>query len=102
MEKMKEKLSNIANLLNQYRSSHHIPGLAASIIADGEMIYAQGFGTPDLENPYAMVTPDAVFSIQSITKSFTASPLVHLEETTSFSLDTPIIEYLPYFHTKNG
>ena len=99
---MKEKLGNIANLLNQYRSSHNIPGLAMSIVSNGEIIYKQGFGTVSVDNPFARATADTLFPIADITKNFTATALVHLEETTSFSLDVPVIKYLPYFRTKNG
>lgn len=99
---MKEKLVNIANLLNKYRSSHNIPGLAVSIIFDGAVIYKQGFGTVSVNNPFARVTADTLFPLADITKNFTATAIVHLEETTSFSLDAPIIKYLPYFRTKNG
>jgi len=99
---MHEKRTNIAHLLNQYRSSHQIPGLAVSIIDNGEVVYSQGFGTYDADTPYNLVTEDTLFSIQGITESFTASALVHLEEHSTFQLDTPVVEYLPYFQTKRG
>src|SRR5699024_6549163 len=100
---MREKLSNITNLLNQYRGSHQIPGLAVSIIDKCEVVYSQGFGAYDADIPYNLVTSDTIFSIQGITESFTASALVHLEEHHStFRLDVPVVEYLPYFKTKTG
>lgn len=99
---MKEKLSDITHLLNMYRSSHQIPGLAVSMIDDGEVVYSQGFGTPHAESPYNLVTSDTLFSIQGITETFTASALVHLEEQTSFNLDTPVVEYLPFLNRKDN
>lgn len=99
---MSAPLENIASLLNSYRNSHQIPGLAVNIIADGEIIYTQGFGTPHAESPFNLVTDHTLFSIQGITESFTASALVHLEEHSSFTLGAPVIEYLPYFESENG
>lgn len=94
---MQAKIQDISKILNQYRSSHQIPGLSANMIVDGEVVYSQGFGTPHAESPYNLIHADTLFSIQGITEAFTACALVHLEEHSSFSLDTPVVEYLPYF-----
>lgn len=99
---MQAKLQDIVSLLNNYRSSHHIPGFTVSLIADGEIAYSQGFGTPHAESPYNLVTDRTLFSIQAITESFTASALLHLEEHSSFELDAPVVDYLPYFKNENG
>lgn len=99
---MQKKLTNIADLLNQYRNSHEISGLAVSIIGEGEVVYSQGFGTYEVEHPYKLVTPETMFSIQGITQSLTASALLHLEEHSAFDLDMPVVEYLPYFKTQAG
>ena len=97
---MKEKLTEFDQLLTTYRHSHQIPGFTTNIVAGEDIVYSQGFGMLDAKR--SVVTGDTIFSIQNITKSFTASALVHLEEETDFSLDTPIIEFLPYFRTKHG
>src|SRR5690625_5464323 len=94
---MQAKIQDISKLLNQYRSSHQIPGLAANMIVDGEVVYSQGFGTPHAESSYNLIHADTLFSIQGITEAFTACALVHLEEHSSFSLDTPVVEYFSYF-----
>lgn len=92
-----EKISDIIHLLNNYRSSQHIPGLVVSLIQDGEIVYTQGFGTTDIEQPYQLVKPDTLFSTQGITESFTATCLAHLENQSTFSLNDPVTTYLPYF-----
>jgi len=97
---MQAKIQDISKLLNQYRSSHQIPGLAANMIVDGEVVYSQGFGTPHAESPYNLINADTLFSIQGVTEAFTACALVHLEEHSSFDLDIPVVEYLPYFEKK--
>src|SRR5699024_8925583 len=72
------------------------------IVAEQEIVYSRGFGISALDSEYATVTPNTIFSIQDVTTNFTALSLVHLEENTSFKLDIPIVEYLPYFRTKIG
>src|SRR5690625_8001119 len=93
---MQAKIQDISKLLNQYRSSHQIPGLAANMIVDGEVVYSQGFGTPHAESPYNLINADTLLSIQEVTEAFTPCALIHLEEHSSFYIDIPVVEYLPY------
>jgi CubicO group peptidase (beta-lactamase class C family) len=46
-------------------------GVASAVVQDGKVIYAKGYGYPDMENKLP-VTTATLFSIGSITKSFTA------------------------------
>jgi hypothetical protein len=63
----------------QLFSSYNIPGVAVAVAKDGIPIYEHGFGQRDLEKGLP-ITPDTVFGIGSITKSFTC---VALMETSS-------------------
>lgn len=99
---MQKRLTELNQLLTAYRHSHEIPGLAANVVSKGKVIYSQGFGMTSIDENRSIVTPETIFSIQSITKSFTASALVHLEQETDFCLDAPVVKYLPYFRTKHG
>src|SRR5699024_12297308 len=94
---MQAKIQDISKILNQYRSSHQIPGLAANMIVDGEVVYSQGFGTPHAEAPYNLIHADTLFSIQGITEAFTECALVHLEEHTSITLDAHVVQNLLLF-----
>lgn len=99
---LESKLKAIEEVLTHYRYYQNIPGMAVSIVAEQEIVYSRGFGISALDSEYATVTPNTIFSIQDVTTNFTALSLVHLEENTSFKLDIPIVEYLPYFRTKSG
>src|SRR5690606_30258396 len=74
-----------------------IPGLAMAISQHGETIYEQGFGVRDIETN-KRVTPDTIFGIASVTKSFTALAIMQLVEQGKLTLDSPVIRYLPQFH----
>jgi CubicO group peptidase (beta-lactamase class C family) len=72
-----------------------IPGLAVGVWDDG-IEQTAGFGVTSVENPLP-VTPDTLFQVGSISKTFTATALIMLLEAGQVDLDTPIRAYLPDF-----
>jgi len=77
------------------------PGLAVSIVSGGETIYAKGFGYRD-EARALPVTPNTIFGMASITKSFTALAVMELVEAGRISLDDPVQKHLPGFDVPGG
>ncbi|QAY75942.1 serine hydrolase [Sphingosinicella sp. BN140058] len=68
---------------------------AAVLIAQGEAIlYRNAHGMADVALGVPL-TPDHVFRIASITKTFTAGLIVHMVERGELSLDAPAGDYLP-------
>jgi CubicO group peptidase (beta-lactamase class C family) len=76
-----------------------IPGLAVGVWHDG-IEQTTGFGVTSVENPLP-VTPDTLFQVGSISKTFTATALMMLMEAGKVDLDTPIRAYLPDFRLSN-
>lgn len=72
-----------------------IPGLAIGVWHDG-IEQVAGFGVTSVENPLP-VTPDTLFQVGSISKTFTATALMMLMEAGKVDLDTPVRTYLPDF-----
>ncbi len=72
-----------------------IPGLAVGLWHAG-IEQVAGFGVTSVENPLP-VTPDTLFQVGSISKTFTATALMMLMEAGRVDLDTPIRAYLPDF-----
>src|SRR5512147_182418 len=72
-----------------------IPGLAVGVWHAGVEQVA-GFGVTSVENPLP-VTPETLFQVGSISKTFTATALMMLMEAGQVDLDTPIRVYLPNF-----
>lgn len=68
-------------------------GLAVGVVYDGQLVYAKGFGMADIDKKIP-VTPDTIFRIGSISKTFTTIGLMQLAEQGKFSLDDPINPYL--------
>ena len=91
---------HIARLESRIRAAMaeaNVPGLALSIIADGELHYAAGFGTTSVEDGGQPVTPETIFRIGSTSKPIAAFVIMRLVDQGLLDLDTPISEILPDF-----
>jgi CubicO group peptidase (beta-lactamase class C family) len=72
-----------------------VPGIALGVRWEGEE-ETTGLGVTSLENPLD-VTPDTLFQIGSITKTYTATAIMRLSEQGELGLDEPVRTYLPEF-----
>jgi CubicO group peptidase (beta-lactamase class C family) len=72
-----------------------IPGASLGVLFEGEEETAS-FGLTSLEHPLE-VTPDTLFQIGSITKTFTATAIMRLAERDEVELDASVRTYLPEF-----
>ena len=79
---------------NNLLTKEHIPGVAVAVSQNGETIYQKGFGYRNLETKVP-VTPETLFGIASVTKSFTAAAILQLENDGKLSVDDPVIKYIP-------
>lgn len=75
-----------------------VPGLALAIVKDDRVVYARGFGVRNVKTREP-VTPDTIFAIGSVTKSFTATAIAMLVDEERLRWDAPVKEYLPEFQT---
>jgi len=57
--------------IEEVMEKEQIPGVAVALSKNGQPIYERGFGTRNFETNEP-VTPETIFGIASITKSFTA------------------------------
>jgi len=84
-------------LIPQMMQEQRIPGMAIAIVDDNQVLWAEGFGYTDWDRK-TPVTADTPFSIQSMSKSFTAAAVMLAVQEGLLDLDTPISQYLPGFH----
>ncbi len=71
------------------------PGMAVAVVRDGT-IYARGFGIRD-PGSGAPVTPETLFYVASITKTYVAGGIEKLAGEGKLSLDQPVASLLPRF-----
>jgi len=76
-----------------------LPGLSAAVAAGGEVVWAEGFGQADLENP-TRVTPKTRFRIGSLSKLLTVAAVARLVDEGMLDLDEDVRTYVPYFPEK--
>ncbi len=76
------------------RAYLHQPGVAIGIVWGEELVWAQGFGVADLASGRP-VTPQTVFRLGSVSKTFTATALMQLIEAGRARLDDPLAKHLP-------
>jgi CubicO group peptidase (beta-lactamase class C family) len=82
----------IAVEINQKR----LPGFAIGVVKDGKLIYERGFGVARLGGTTS-ITPQSLFHMASVTKTFVATAIMQLAEAGKIDLDAPLVRYLPYF-----
>ncbi|MCL4560090.1 MAG: beta-lactamase family protein [Chloroflexi bacterium] len=79
----------VARAMNQYTLS----GMAVGVVQKGKLIFAKGYGVADASTGKP-VTPDTIFRIASISKTFTAIAVMQLWEQGKIQLDDPVNKYL--------
>lgn len=73
-----------------------IPGLAVALVDGDRVLWSQGFGQVDGDGS-APVDTDTIFSVQSMSKVFTATAVMRAVQAGKVTLDEPIATYLPTF-----
>ena len=73
--------------------AHSVPGAVVGVLHQGETKTA-GLGVTNVDHPLP-VTPDTLFQIGSITKTYTATAVMRLVERGTLSLDEPVRTYVP-------
>jgi len=79
---------------DEIRRTLHIPGLSAVIVQNQKILWTRGFGYADLENRVP-ATPDTLYHIASVTKTFGSTLVMQLVEKGQLTLDEPIAKYTP-------
>lgn len=88
----KKRLERFEKQVNDLRTLLKIPGMSAVIIKDQNVLWAKGFGFADLENRIP-ATPDTLYHIASLTKTFAATLIMQLVEQGKLDLDEPMSRY---------
>jgi CubicO group peptidase (beta-lactamase class C family) len=92
--KLATAFPEIDRLFRDYAAEARVPGAAWGIIIDGELAHSGVTGYRDIPSK-APVTPDSVFRIASMTKSFTAIAILKLRDEGKLSLDDAAEKYVP-------
>lgn len=92
----KSKLSEYRKLIENLIKENKIEGVSVALFNSNTILWSESFGFLSSERNQ-MVNEQTAFSIQSISKPFTATAVLLAVQDSLIDLDKPIIEYLPDF-----
>lgn len=86
----------LSDAVRRIVDAYGAPGVAVSILKDGEPIYRECFGVMSVASKRPL-TDSATFDIGSISKTFNAATVALLVEKGLLAWDTPVVDVLPGF-----
>lgn len=92
----KPSLDGLDEFVTQAMKDWKVPGLAIAVVQGDQVILLKGYGYRDLEKQLP-VTPNTLFAIGSITKSFSVTTLGMEMDEGKVDWDKPVRDYLPTF-----
>lgn len=87
-----QNFGELEKIVNAELQEKNAVGAAVAIIKNDRVIFAKGFGAANVETN-APVTPDTLFQIGSITKTFTAAMILSMAQEGKLKLDAPVGDY---------
>jgi len=85
----------IEHIVPIYMQDYKIPGMSVAVVKEGKTIYSEGFGARDPQKNLP-ATPDTLYGIGSITKSFVAIAIMQLVEEGLLRLEDSVSQYIPF------
>ncbi|MBJ8348900.1 serine hydrolase [Antrihabitans sp. YC2-6] len=87
-------VSKLDDLVKGIMDRTGIPGIAVSVVHDGKVVYAKGFGVKDNRGDDP-VDADTVFQIASFSKSISATVVAHEVSEGKITWATPVAQLVP-------
>jgi len=84
------------DLLGKEMEEYHIPGAAVSVVKDGKLFFAKGYGYADIEKGIPVDPEQTIFSVGSISKTFTWTAVMQLVEQGKLDLLADVNTYLDF------
>ncbi len=83
-------------LFAKQMEEYHIAGAAVSVVKDGKLFFAKGYGYADLENGIPVDPEQTIFRIGSVGKLFTWTAVMQLVEQGKLDLEADVNTYLDF------
>src|SRR5437588_5054798 len=88
---LREKIDKIAS---EALAKSGVPSASIAIVKNGRLVYVKAYGDARVE-PRMPATPEMRYSIGSISKQFTATAILLLQEQHKLSLDDKVAKFIP-------
>jgi CubicO group peptidase (beta-lactamase class C family) len=89
-------IARMTSWMGEQMTNYGVVGAVITLVNDQDVVWMQGFGEADREQ-HIPVTPDTVFRIASVSKTFGACAVMQLVEQGQVDLDEPLTNYVPHF-----
>jgi CubicO group peptidase (beta-lactamase class C family) len=86
----------VDNFFNEEMSKTHVPGAVISVVKDGKLFFAKGYGYANLEKKIPVEADKTLFRVASLSKLFTATAAMQLYERGQLDLDADVNKYLDF------
>jgi len=86
--------------ISQKLAENKVSGALVAIVDGQKTVWTEGFGYANAAHS-KKVTADTLFSLQSISKTYTAVLLLEAVDRGWFKLDDPLVKYLPNFRVNS-
>jgi CubicO group peptidase (beta-lactamase class C family) len=87
---------SLDEIIEQLLAATGVPGLAASVVHHGDVLYAKGFGVRDVDTGVS-VDAKTVFQLASVSKSLSATVVAGLVGRNVVQWADPVVSHLPCF-----
>ncbi|HMG75426.1 MAG TPA: serine hydrolase domain-containing protein [Pyrinomonadaceae bacterium] len=85
--------SQVRKLIQEQMAAKSIPSLAVAVVFRGKIVWEEGFGFADREQ-HIRATEHTMYYLASVSKTFTATAIMMLNERKRIDLDRPIDDYI--------
>ncbi len=89
------------SFVKQTLEDDSIPGAGLVVTESSGSVYLKGYGITSVDDPQP-VTPDTLFCLASVSKSFTALGVLLLRDRGLIDISQPVTRYLPEFELGDG
>lgn len=81
---------------------HNVPGAALVVVKDGQIVFSKGYGYANLEKYMPIDPKETIFRVASVSKIFTITGILQLEEQGLVDIDEDVNRYLKKFKVENN
>ncbi len=78
-------------------AEYHVPGMTVSVVKDGELFFAKGYGYADMDAEKPVIADQTLFRPGSVSKLFTWTAVMQLAEQGKVDLHADVNNYLQGF-----
>ncbi len=84
----------VDGIVEAHRREHNTPGVTVSVVKDGRVLFAKGYGVADAETGRPVSGQETLFRIGSVSKTFIWTAVMMLVERGEIDLDADVNQYL--------